>query len=329
MRLSPIRDKVRRRFPNDNSEQAATKPNDAWVRLPNSVVRDKRLSEVGLVLLAYRATFTDTFTLNATALRRKPIVRGGGLGCNAIKRAIAEIVATGFLKRWQPPSKGKRSFGRCVEKLSLPPCGATGTYRMVWRKWFDELLSLKEKAAYLYLLAATGKGRGTYARELASRFGWSRPTAAIVPKALIALGMVAKREARQSGRIRGITYEALPHPVSKNQTTKGGHREAVVISVAESKKFADMTVAFDGELWVVGLNVSNLGRLSSWGFESDDWLNRRVALDVGETEYDARPVDTIIITPLPDDPLQKERKAAPKSPKPNNPDKSIDDEILF
>ena len=92
MRLSPIRDKVRRRFPNDNSEQAATKPNDAWVRLPNSVVRDKRLSEVGLVLLAYRATFTDTFTLNATALRRKPIVRGGGLGCNAIKRAIAEKV---------------------------------------------------------------------------------------------------------------------------------------------------------------------------------------------------------------------------------------------
>src|SRR5262245_52517588 len=153
----------------------------AWVRLPNEVARDKRLSDAGLVRLAYRATFVGTFALNATALLRRPIVRGAGFGRDVIERATAEGVACGYLERWQPRRAAGKTFASAVEKLTLPPCGASGNAgRMVYRKWFDATLSVQEMAAYLYLRAGTGNGPGMYAKELAARFGWSRPTAAKV-----------------------------------------------------------------------------------------------------------------------------------------------------
>jgi len=202
-------------------------PKAAWARLPNEVARDKRLSDAGLVRTAYRATFAGTYALNATALLRKPIVCGAGFGRDVIERATAESVDCGYLERWQPRRAVGKTFDRAIEKLTLPPCGASGKAgRMVYRKWFDATLSVHEMAAYLYLRAGTGRGPGTYAAELAERFGWSRPTATKVIKALMGLGLLAKCEMRAAnGQVRGISYHALPpvlwqaEPLSKNRGT--------------------------------------------------------------------------------------------------------------
>jgi len=208
------------------SQNAMAVNMQAFVRLPNAVARDKCLSAAALVLLGYRATFAGNFAVSSAMLAKNPIVRGPGFGRDVIARGIGSIVDAGYLRRWQPSSTGDRSFGPCMERLTLPPCGASGKAgRMVLRKWFDAKLSLQEMAAYLFVRAGTGRGRGVYARELAERFGWSRPTAAKVNRALIEFGLLAKRETRTAGRIFGITYEALEpalwhaEPLSTNQGT--------------------------------------------------------------------------------------------------------------
>lgn len=200
----------------------------AWVRLPNSVVRDRQLSAAALVLVAYRATFAGAFAINITALLRNPIVRGPGFGRNVVKQALREGRKAGYLDRLQAPSSGRATFGLAREKLTLPPCRASGKAgRMFYRKWLDAQLTRDEMAAYLYFRAGTGNGPIAYAAELAERFGWSRPTTGKIIKALIRLGLVAKHEMRAAnGRIQGIGYQALPphlwqaEPLSKSRTTK-------------------------------------------------------------------------------------------------------------
>lgn len=194
-----------------------------WKRLPNAVARDKRLGAAALVFIAYRATFADDhrdYALHVGKLLANPIVRGPGFGRDVIKRSRRQCCEIGYLQRWQPPSSGHGSFGRAQERLTLPDCGASGKAGcIVRREWFNGTLSVKELAAYLYLLAGTGKGPRTYARELKDRFGWSAPTTAKVIKALIAAGRIAKVEMRaRNGQIRCIGYQV--QPLSKNQATK-------------------------------------------------------------------------------------------------------------
>jgi len=203
-----------------------TPKREPFCRFPNAVMRDKRLGPAARMIAAYQGTFVGDYTLDATTLRKNPIARTG-LGRDVIERANGELCAAGYKKRWQPPSTGDRGFGRCVEKLTLPACGATGEAgRIVYRKWFDGQLSVNEMAAYLYFRAGTGRGPIVFASELAKTFGWSRPTAAAVITALIELGLVARREKRDAnGRIEQIGYQALPpilwqKPLSKFQGTR-------------------------------------------------------------------------------------------------------------
>jgi len=68
--------------------------------------------------------------------------------------------------------------------------------RGLWRNWFDGSFSVKELAAFLFLRAGVGRASGGYAevfaRELAQRFGWSRPTATKLVKALLSRGLLER-----------------------------------------------------------------------------------------------------------------------------------------
>ena len=141
-------------------------------KFPNVVARDARLSPAALVIIAYRSTFIGQFKLLPDRLGHLVTT---GLGKNAATAAIAEIVSTGYLRRWQPPRGAGGKFCSAAEVLSLPACGASGRAgRFVQRAWFDGSLDVKAFAALLYLRAGAGKGGPTYCRELMSRFGWSQ-----------------------------------------------------------------------------------------------------------------------------------------------------------
>lgn len=197
----------------------------AFCRLPNSVVRDKRVSEQTLVLIAYRSTIADdekAYGLNEKALVKAKIVRSGtGLGINAIRSAIAEAKLLGYIERGQEGRTGKGRFRLAVDRLTLPTCGKTGRAgQIVRREWFDGQLSKKEMAAYLYLRAGAGRGPSMYARELAERFGWSRPTAAQILTRLVDLNLIEKEVARDcAGRLKSTTYKAVSAALWTKSTT--------------------------------------------------------------------------------------------------------------
>ena len=185
----------------------------AFKRLANSVARDKRLGPAELVLLAWRSTFVGNYAMNEKTILRKPLVKPGtGLGKNAIRDGIAAICGAGYIKRTQKAPEAHSKFAKGVtEQLTLPPCGESGRAgQIVLRKWFDGRLSLKAMAAFLFLRAGTGRGKRMFARELAARFRWSRPTAAKVIRELTARGLLAQHKRRSKGRMAGTLYGALP-----------------------------------------------------------------------------------------------------------------------
>jgi hypothetical protein len=168
---------------------------------PNSVARDPRVPAPLLVLLAYRSTIADEksgFGLNEKTLKKAKIVRPDtGLGKNALRRAIALGKSLGYLQRQQNGRTGRGRFKFATDSLNLPLCGYSGNAgRHVRQEWFNGRLSVKEMAAYLFFRAGTGKGQTTFAKELAERFDWSRPTAAKAIKALRAFGLLAMHEVR-------------------------------------------------------------------------------------------------------------------------------------
>jgi hypothetical protein len=110
------------------------------------------------------------------------IVGGKAFGRDVIERGIASAIGRGYLQ----PRSEDGTWGKAVDELVLPPAGASGNAgRIVQRSWFDGSLSVKEMAAILFLRAGTGKGSGVFARELAERFDWSRPTVNKVINALV------------------------------------------------------------------------------------------------------------------------------------------------
>jgi hypothetical protein len=183
----------------------------AFCRLPNSVARDKRLSPPALVLVAYRSTYIGNFALNENALLRVPIV--SGLGRDAIRQGIGEASEAGYLDRRQTRPMADGQFGRAIEWLTLPPCGASGKAgRMLRREWFDGTVSVDAMAAYLFARAGTGEGPSLYTTEVMDRFGWSRPTAGKVLKELIKFALLAKQEVRATNGRKvsgGVSYRPL------------------------------------------------------------------------------------------------------------------------
>lgn len=186
-------------------------------RFPNAVAIDDRVTAALLVALAYRSTWTgSTFGLNEVNLAK--VVSGKGLGRNKIRRTVALGKDLGYLTRehnskakrvWK---KGRKHFAKARDTLHLPGC-SDNDGRIVWRQWFEGSFSVNELAAVLFI-RAHGK---THARQLAERFGWSRPTAAKVigsggdaagGDGLLALGLLVKTvERKPDGTIKGITYE--------------------------------------------------------------------------------------------------------------------------
>ncbi|MGE0022879.1 MAG: hypothetical protein AB7S70_04520 [Hyphomicrobium sp.] len=195
-----------------------TFPDGIFARLPDSVALDHALHADGLVYLAFRLTWADhKGQFRATDALMKQV----GMGRERTRKARAAAKACGYLRRYQPhnPARGEKA-AVAIERLNLPQVDAEHRYRVVWRSWFDperrDIISrsnlpavdrIKALAAILFINAM---GRPVFARELAQRFGWSRPTAAAVVVALGHAGVVEKHEQRDvRGRIAGVRYSIV------------------------------------------------------------------------------------------------------------------------
>jgi hypothetical protein len=196
----------------DVDDKIEARTGGAFCRFQNIIARDQRLDARALVWLAYRYTFADAqiaYGLNEATLLKSPIVKKGtGFGTNHIRKAIVAAKAAGYLTRSQSGRRPTGRFGFAVDDLVNVPCGQSGNAgRHLKRAWFDGTLTLKAMATWLYLRAGTGKGARTYAREIAERFDWSRPTVALVLAELEALGLIAPLVVRDDlGRISSTTY---------------------------------------------------------------------------------------------------------------------------
>jgi hypothetical protein len=206
------------------------KGNNAFARLPHVAARDHRLTEIELVLLAYRLTFADdksAYALNEKRLlkerRAGRIVSGRGFGKNAIRKAISGLKAKGYLHRGQDKSRPDGKWGRARENLTplARDCGATGNAgQHIRREWFDGSLTLNELAAILFVRAGNGKGPA-HLRELAARFHWCRQTAELVIRGLLERGLLAKHVARASdGTLVSTTYAAAKPDARRGATDK-------------------------------------------------------------------------------------------------------------
>ncbi len=211
----------------ERSSEPDAKCQGAFARFPNSVARDKRVTPALLVLLGLQSTFVDEkkpYGINEKRLLKAEIVTSGtGFGVRAIRSAIALGSKLGYITDRQ--QNGRRSrpggFRFATERLTLPPCGLTGhAGRHLRREWFDGSLSLKEMAAFLFLRAGTGRGKSTYSRELAERFGWSPTTTLKVLKGLIELGLVAKQVSKNNlGKFQSTTYRTVSACLWANGST--------------------------------------------------------------------------------------------------------------
>ena len=192
--------------------QRAHAQSRAFGKLPNSIARNPDVSSALLVIIGYRLTFTGDYGLSeqqicngAVGHRGSPIA-SRGLSRDTFRRAVREGRALGLLDRRQQAKQGAH-FGYARDRVILPHGGG---YKHVRRQWFDGRLSVGALAAYLFIRAGTGKGRFTYTREVAERFGWSRPTAAAAIDELLHAEMVQRHARRNaSGKFDGVCYDAV------------------------------------------------------------------------------------------------------------------------
>jgi hypothetical protein len=207
-----------------------------WGTLPNTVVRDTRLSDAEIVVLAYRVTFVGRYGLNETHLSEicKGNGRGhSGLGKNSARVAISRLVQLKYLVRAQPkPSGGV--YGFAVDHLRLPACDPLDQKR-VYRAWFDGTWLLEEIAAYILLragLQAMGRDGSTVrlqwlsTDDLRQRFGWSREKTLATLKALLVRGRIEQEDLRENGTFRGTRYRARPFGRPAAGDGDGGQRIA-------------------------------------------------------------------------------------------------------
>ena len=208
-------------------------------RFPNAVARNQQVSDKALVVLAYRSTIADDksqFGLWTDALQKRRIVRGRGLGRDAIEKTISEAVRLAYLDRPHNATLTRRHgrFSRSVDRLRLPAVESDNDGRVVPRHWFDGTLSIREIAALIYISAGPKDGYGrAYAAEVSDRFGWPRSAAASVIGKLVKAGLVDQRRDRKAdGTFGGISYgrtwisrECLAHgqeqPATEHQPGQG------------------------------------------------------------------------------------------------------------
>lgn len=184
---------------------------EGWGKLPDAVALDERVSDANLILIALRATGKN-YDLPTVGLNM--VVRGGGLGRNAVEDANREARHLGLLARWQPGGKPGEKFAYAEERLTFPEPGAL-RQRMVWRSWFGGILSRKELAALLYMRA---KGR-TLRRELEARFRWSSPTAKAALDGLASRRLIMVSATRTATGAFGPTFYETISPVPKDLET--------------------------------------------------------------------------------------------------------------
>jgi hypothetical protein len=208
---------VRPKGPNGSAKERASRWRNSFChKFPSAVVRDARVSPACLALLAFRSTFADaksSYGLWEDVLQANPIVSGRGFGINKRREAIAEAKRLGYLERRHNaklPRTSNGAFRRAVDRLVLPK---EGDGREVWRTWFDGSLTVDEIAALMFVRAGTPRGLRIYARELAARFGWSRPRASANLAALARRGLVLREQQRaKNGTMDGVTYRATREP---------------------------------------------------------------------------------------------------------------------
>jgi hypothetical protein len=213
----------------------------AYGKLPNFIVRNAEVSPALLVLIGYRLTFTGDYGLSEQQICNGAIGRRGnpiasrGLSRDTFRRAMSEGQALGLLDRRQQAKHGTR-FGYARDRVIVPP--GTNSYKHVRRQWFDGRLSVGALAAFLFIRAGTGKGPFTYAREVAQRFGWSRPTAAAAIDELLHARMI-QREARRndSGRFDGVCYGAVRLAPPSSSAALSAGRSADPLSTGPATGF--------------------------------------------------------------------------------------------
>lgn len=266
-------------------------PDGIFARLPNAVALDESLSADGLVYVAARLTWADQ---KGPFRASDALLKQIGMGRERARKARAAGKACGYLLRYQPhnPARGEKA-AVAVERLTLPQIDGEHGYRLVWRSWFDparrditsrpELPAVDRIKALAALLFMKAVGRPVFARELAKRFGWSRPTAAAVLAALGHAGVVERQEQRDArSRIAGVRYaivkklgdgflgdgnvgdirNRLPHEAPSEQSP---YEESISHQESASRRAAPTSVGCDDEDWigevVEGLQARDLNQV--------------------------------------------------------------------
>ena len=270
--------------PNSPEAQAAAEHNQhpnsssrAWGEIPEAFVRDPSVGEAELVLTAYRATFTKGYVMRERVLRASALVRGVGLGKNAIRRTIAAMKARGTIRREVP-----RRGAEVEERLALDAL-ATG-YLRVWRWWFSAVLTLKAMAAWLFLQAGTGKGPVVWGREIRARFGWDPKTCGKVVGELDTFGLLsANVDRNKGGAYRGVGYQAKVWEKRGNQKPgmgkTGQHTKDSLLRITSQTNPCLTVRVLTSEESALRANFSS-GKLADW--QCQVFLKRLTSGDLGK-----------------------------------------------
>jgi hypothetical protein len=87
----------------------------------------------------------------------------------------------------------------------------------------------------------------------------------------------------------------------------------------------------EGPIWSfsdgtkLSVNATNNRTLvTSYGADSDDWINKQIELSLGEVEYDGQMQETIVVKPI-SPPVEKKKSPEPRKSRSGE----MDDEIAF
>jgi hypothetical protein len=80
---------------------------------------------------------------------------------------------------------------------------------------------------------------------------------------------------------------------------------------------------------LLSINATNAKTLiRAYGPESDDWIGKEIELCIGETQFQGRPKDSILVKPV-SPPIPIGERKTPKPSKPTDDPHKIDDDIPF
>jgi hypothetical protein len=104
---------------------------------------------------------------------------------------------------------------------------------------------------------------------------------------------------------------------------KAGPLRVVIVDVTEGK-FGRPDLEFsDGTKLSVNA-TNNRTLVTSYGGESDDWINKEIELSFGEVEYDGQMQETVVVKPI-SPPAEKKKLPEPRKSRSGD----MDDEIAF